>query len=75
MHRAILPFHLQRLVDGGGSIDCEYGVGRGRIDLLIRLSYTAPDGRRARQRCAFELEIRTAGKPDRLAQALAQLDT
>ncbi len=32
--------YLHRIVNGGGYIDREYGVGRGRIDLLIRWPHT-----------------------------------
>jgi len=33
---------LQRVVNGGGIIDREYGIGRGRIDILIR--WPLPEG-------------------------------
>jgi hypothetical protein len=36
---------LQRIVDGGGFVDREYGVGRGRIDLCVRWPYDTPTGR------------------------------
>lgn len=38
---------LQRIVNGGGYVDREYGVGRGRIDILVRWPYRRPDGRPA----------------------------
>ncbi len=41
--------YLQRTVNGGGYIDREYGVGRGRIDLLVRWPYS---DRAARPHCA-----------------------
>jgi len=65
---------LQRLVNGGGYVEREYGVGRGRIDLLIRWPYPGPDGRRAWQREAVELKVRADGDADPLAQGLDQLD-
>ena len=56
-HLVFMGF-LQRLVNGGGYISREYGIGRGRIDLLVRWPYT--DRRRddARvQREAIELKV------------------
>ncbi|MBM4353323.1 MAG: ATP-binding protein [Deltaproteobacteria bacterium] len=32
----VLMAFLQRIVNGGGYVDREYGVGRGRIDLLVK---------------------------------------
>lgn len=34
----VLMAFLHRIVNGGGYIDREYGVRRGRIDLLVRLN-------------------------------------
>jgi hypothetical protein len=70
---------LQRVVNGGcevkaRSVDREYGVGRGRIDLLIRWPYQAQGGKRAWQREAVELKVWRPGDPDPLAQGLARLD-
>jgi hypothetical protein len=70
----VLMGYLQRLVNGGGYIDREYGVGRGRIDLLIRWPWTTPDGKRHWQREAIELKVRRAGEPDPLTRGLTQLD-
>jgi len=70
----IMMAFLHRIVNGGGYIDREYGVGRGRIDLLIRQPYTAADGTRSWQREALELKVRRTGKPDPLVEGLAQLD-
>jgi hypothetical protein len=50
------------------------GVGRGRIDLLVRWPYAAPDGTRAWQREALELKAWRQGDPDPLAEGLTQLD-
>jgi hypothetical protein len=66
---------LQRIVNGGGSVDREYGVGRGRIDLLIRKPCTGPDGEKKVQRVAFELKVWRAGRPDPLPSGLQQLDS
>ncbi|WP_437754561.1 ATP-binding protein [Sorangium sp. So ce1389] len=70
----VLMAFLQRVINGGGFIDREYGVGRGRIDLLIRFPYKKPDGSRAVQRRAMELKVWRKGQKDPLDQGLAQLD-
>jgi hypothetical protein len=62
------------LVNGGGLIEREYGLGRGRIDLLIRWPYRAPDGSRAVQRAALELKVWREGEKDPTPKGLAQLD-
>jgi AAA domain len=66
---------LQRIVNGGGAVDREYGVGRGRIDLLIRKPCTDEDGKKTVQRIAFELKVWRAGRPDPLPTGLQQLDS
>ena len=53
----VLMAFLQRVVNGGGFIDREYGVGRGRIDLLVRFPHAKPGGGRAVQRRALELKV------------------
>lgn len=70
----VLMAFLHRIVNGGGYIDREYGVGCGRIDLLIRRPYSDGDGRRREQREAFELKIWPDKKKDPFEAALAQLD-
>ncbi len=45
--------YLQKVVNGGGFIDREYAVGRGRIDLCLRWPH--PGGL---ERFAFELKVR-----------------
>lgn len=64
---------LQRVVNGGGMIDREYGVGRGRIDLLLRWPLPTAKTPRDWQREAFELKVWAEGKPDPLPQGLLQL--
>jgi hypothetical protein len=61
---------LQRVINGGGFVDREYGIGRGRIDLLVRKPY----GDGLVQREAVELKVWHPGKADPLPQGLAQLD-
>jgi DNA polymerase III delta prime subunit len=70
----VLMAYLQRVVNGGGYIDREYGIGRGRIDLLVRWPYRRPDGQRAVQRRALEMKVWRAGKPDPRKEGLQQLD-
>jgi hypothetical protein len=70
----VLMAFLQRVVNGGGYVDREYGIGRGRIDLLVRWPFAGPAGRRTWQREALELKVWAPGKRSPLAQGLAQLD-
>ncbi|MFM9607714.1 ATP-binding protein [Streptomyces niveiscabiei] len=71
----VMMAYLHRIVNGAGFIDREYGVGRRRIDLLIRQPYTnESDGSRAVQREALELKVWRQGRPDPLTDGLAQLD-
>jgi hypothetical protein len=65
---------LQRVVNGGGFVEREYGIGRGRIDLLVRKPYAGPDGRAALQREAIELKVWRPHQPDPLDAGLEQLD-
>ena len=69
----VLMAYMQRVVNGGGYIDREYGVGRGRVDLLVRWPYES-DGVRVWQRIAFELKVWRDGEADPLTRGLAQLD-
>ncbi|WP_437674802.1 ATP-binding protein [Sorangium sp. So ce131] len=70
----VLMAYLQRVVNGGGYVDREYGVGRGRIDLLVRWPHVAADGTRAVQRAALELKVWREGEKSPLPKGLAQLD-
>lgn len=70
----VLMAYLQRIVNGGGYIDREYGVGRGRVDLVVRWPYRRKDGARAVQRRALELKVWRAGEKDPLRRGLEQLD-
>jgi hypothetical protein len=66
--------YLQRVVNGGGFVDREYGIGTGRTDILVRKPCTGPDGKPALQLEAIELKVRTAKTGDPLPEALIQLD-
>lgn len=61
---------LQRIVNGGGFVDREYGVGSGKIDVLVRKPY----GDHLLQREAIELKVWHPKKGDPLKQGLSQLD-
>ncbi|WP_394829637.1 AAA family ATPase [Pendulispora albinea] len=67
----VLMAFLQRIVNGGGYIEREVGVGRGRIDLLVR--WPLPD-KTGWQREAIELKVWREGRPDPLPEGLAQLE-
>jgi len=70
----VLMAFLQRIVNGGGFIDREYGVGRGRIDLLVRWPHGSDAGSGRRwQREAVELKVWRDKKPDPLDDGLRQL--
>lgn len=69
----VLMAYLQRVVNGGGYVDREYGVGRGRIDLLVRWPFDE-GGRRAWQQEAVELKVWKDGRADPLPLGLEQLD-
>jgi hypothetical protein len=70
----VLMAWMQRLVNGGGYIDREYGVGRGRVDLLVRWPYRRKDGSRAVQRRAVEIKVWRPGQADPEKRGLEQLD-
>jgi hypothetical protein len=69
VHLVFMGF-LQRIANGGAFVDREYGVGLGRLDLLIRKPY----GDHQMQREAIELKVWAPDKPDPLALGLKQLD-
>jgi hypothetical protein len=65
---------MYRIINGGGYVDSEYGVGRHRLDIFIRKPYTGPDGRPALQREVLELKVWWPGASDPLPESLVQLD-
>lgn len=65
---------LQRVVNGGGFIDREYGVGRGRVDVLVRFPYKDANGKRVIQREAIELKVWREKQKDPLDVGLKQID-
>ena len=63
----LLQAFLQRILNGGGRVDREYGLGRRRTDLLIVWNY--PGGV---QRAVIELKLLYGGLEETLATGLAQ---
>ncbi len=65
----VLSF-LQRITNGGGRIDREYAIGRGRMDLVLHWPH--PGGT---QREVLELKVWRDGQSDPLHRALDQLES
>ena len=63
----LLQAHLQRIVNGGGRIEREYALGRGRTDLLI----VWPQGGRER-RFVVELKVRRGELERTVAEGMRQ---
>ena len=53
----ILQAYLQRIVNGGGRIEREYGLGRGRTDLLVLWPREAGQPSDMWQRCVIECKV------------------
>lgn len=66
----LLQAYLQRVVNGGGRIDREYGLGRGRTDILLTWPYGAKGDQI--QRAVFELKILHGTKKKTLTKGLEQ---
>ncbi|MFN8494730.1 MAG: AAA-like domain-containing protein [Caldilineaceae bacterium] len=68
----LLQAFLQRVVNGGGQVQREYGLGRGRTDLLILWPWGEGDPQPNRQRIVIELKLQRgrldAVLPDSLLQ-------
>ncbi|HRI69758.1 MAG TPA: hypothetical protein PK156_36265 [Polyangium sp.] len=57
---------LQKVVNGGGTIEREYAIGRGRMDLHVR---------KGADQFAVEIKVwRNDGDPDPLREGLEQID-
>lgn len=67
----LLQAFLQRVVNGGGYIDREYGLGRGRTDLLITKPLTDGYGG-PKQRIVLELKIKRGDLEKVIAKGLEQ---
>ena len=73
----LLQAFMQRIVNGGGIIEREYALGRGRVDLLARWRYPkeSPREEQTEQRILLELKtIRKSRSPETvLREALEQI--
>ena len=63
-HLVLMAF-LDRVANGGGTLEREYAIGRGRMDLCLK---------RGLDIVALELKVWRDGKPDPVTEGLAQLD-
>ncbi len=63
-HLVLMAF-LQRITNAEGTIEREYAVGAGRMDLCVRY---------AGETLALELKVWREGRPEPLAEGLKQLD-
>jgi hypothetical protein len=63
-HLVLMAF-LHRVVNGGGTIDREYAIGSGRLDLCVTYG---------RDRLALELKVWREGEPDPIEEGLVQLE-
>jgi hypothetical protein len=63
-HLVLMAF-LQRVVNGNGTLEREYAIGRGRMDLCLRYGDLT---------LGLEIKVWREGAPDPLAEGLAQLD-
>ena len=70
----VLMAFLQRVVNGGGVVTREYGIGRKRIDLLVTWPYDDASGKRLVQREALELKVWRDGRKDPIDEGLKQID-
>ncbi len=76
----LLQAYLQRVVNGGGRIDREYGLGRGRTDILLTWPYglgekaskTKGAKKGGVQKVVFELKILYGTKKKTLTEGLEQ---
>ncbi|MBK1736337.1 hypothetical protein CKO15_13990, partial [Halorhodospira abdelmalekii] len=63
-HLVLMAF-LHRVVNGGGTLEREYAIGKGRMDLCLRYGPVT---------LGMELKVWRDGAPDPLAEGLGQLD-
>ena len=63
-HLVLMAF-LHRVINGGGTLEREYAIGMGRMDLCLRYGTLT---------LAMELKVWRDGQPDPLAEGLDQLD-
>ena len=70
----VLMAFLQRVVNGGGIVTREYGMGRRRIDLLVSWPWRDAGGKKQLQREALELKVWREGRKDPLVEGLVQIE-
>ena len=63
-HLVLMAF-LHRVVNGGGTLEREYAIGSGRMDICLRYGQVT---------LGMELKVWREGKPDPLTEGLKQLD-
>ncbi len=63
-HLVLMAF-LHRVINGGGTLEREYAIGMGRMDLCLRYGAVT---------LGMELKVWRDGRPDPLAEGLIQLD-
>ena len=68
----LLQAFLQRVVNGGGRIAREYGLGLGRTDLFLQWPLSEQGYLGPLQQVVLELKIQHKGKAATIAQGLAQ---
>jgi hypothetical protein len=68
----LLQAWLQRVVNGGGRIEREYALGRGRADLFVRHFYQA-NGKREEQRCLVEMKVKRGAMETTVTEGLKQI--
>uniref|UniRef100_A0A7C4RUK0 ATP-binding protein n=1 Tax=Desulfatirhabdium butyrativorans TaxID=340467 RepID=A0A7C4RUK0_9BACT len=61
----VLTAFLHRVVNAGGSIEREYAIGMGRMDICVRYKDLV---------LGIELKVWRDGEPDPLAEGLEQID-
>ena len=71
MEKLLPQAFLQRIVNGGGYIDREYGLGRRRTGLLIRKTLTDGYGDPV-QRMVLELKIKRGAQQTVIDEGLRQ---
>lgn len=70
----LLQAFLQRIVNSGGRVDREYGLGRLRTDLLVTWPVTGPGGRAGSpQRVVIECKLLRGSLEETLAKGIPQL--
>jgi len=69
----LLQAFLQRVVNGGGRIAREYGLGRGRTDLFLQWPITPQGFTGPMQQVVLELKIQHKGRAATLAAGLTQI--